>query len=127
MFFAGDSAYKWIQWFMPTRIFWLVVDPPIPNIFVNRNPCPKYGWKDLNKDMCEPPIAGTSHWCSLMLIGAPFLMVKWKFALDFQSLSIWRFPEMVVPLVLIHVIFGFSSLNHPFGGTTMGSLKSAGF
>ena len=32
---------------------------------------------------------------------------------------IWRFSEIWVPPVLIHLYMGFSILNHPFGGTPM--------
>ena len=34
----------------------------------------------------------------------------------YMYIYIWRFPEMVVPPVLIHVIFGFSIINQPFWG-----------
>ena len=30
---------------------------------------------------------------------------------------IWRFPEIGVPLVIIHLRLGFSTINHPFWGT----------
>ena len=35
--------------------------------------------------------------------------------LGFWSCTIWRFPKMVVPLFIIHLV-GFSTVNHPFWG-----------
>ena len=43
--------------------------------------------------------------------------IQWWLGVALFQETIWRFPEMGVPLVIIHSFLGFSIINHHFWGT----------
>jgi len=85
------------------------INPPIPNGALNR----EKSWEHLGESTRKMEVYLERSETKIIRAFPATAMMTWKGNQMAYKIESWRFPEIGVPLVIIHFRLGFSLINHP--------------